>query len=290
MQNIKYHILNTVAVLIFACTASAAINQTAKALLTTGDIPAAAKQPSVDARTAPKPSMEETVSSILDSGIFKIGLMPEDSGTETAATQPPEDVSNLTLMGTVAGPWSIARALIKKNNEKEPGIFALYRVSSDITNDVYGYKLTGIDTDRVYLTENGKRTVLKLFEPTPPPQGKETRPAQQTAGSIRQTLSRAEIKQTAMGDLDNVLRGLVAGPYRKNGKLVGYHLKKVNNENILYRLGMRSGDIIMRLNGKEINSTERLYTMWKQLQSESKITVDIERGGKMMTFDLNIME
>ena len=133
--------------------------------------------------------------------------------------------------------------------------------------------------------------MLKLFEPAQPNKPQTIKPAATAAGgSVKQTISRAEIKQTAMNNLDNAMRGLVAGPYRKNGKLVGYHLKRVNNENILYRLGLRSGDIVMRINGKELNSTEKLYTMWKQMQNESRITADVERGGKMMTFDLNITE
>jgi general secretion pathway protein C len=103
-------------------------------------------------------------------------------------------------------------------------------------------------------------------------------------------MSRAEIKQKAMNDLDNAMKGLVAGPYRRNGKLDGYILKTVNQENILYQLGLRSGDVVKRVNGKEVNSTERLYAMWQTLQNESKITADIERGGRMMTFDLNITD
>jgi hypothetical protein len=53
-------------------------------------------------------------------------------------------LNTLTLMGTITGPWSIARALIKKNGEKDPAIFALYKVNSEISNDVYGYKLVRI--------------------------------------------------------------------------------------------------------------------------------------------------
>ena len=90
--------------------------------------------------------------------------------------------------------------------------------------------------------------------------------------------------------MDNALKGLRAGPYRENGEVAGYRLIKVRPYNILYKLGARNGDIVRRINGKKIDSTEKLYKMWDALKSDSRITADIERGGKIMTFEYNISE
>ena len=102
------------------------------------------------------------------------------------------------------------------------------------------------------------------------------------------TLSRAEIKQKVFNNMDNALRGLRAGPYRVNGQVQGYRLIRVRPYNILYKFGARSGDIVKRVNGRAINSTKKLYSMWEALKTESRITVDIERGGRIVTFDFNI--
>jgi type II secretion system protein C len=83
-----------------------------------------------------------------------------------------------------------------------------------------------------------------------------------------------------MNNLDNAMKGIVAGPYRKNGQIEGYQLKKVRPYNILYKFGIRSGDVIKRVNGKELNSTEKLYSMWQTMQNESQISVDVERNGR----------
>ena len=284
MQNIKYHLINIAAVTLFSWSAAGAINQTVQYALSSSNVPTQ-KQARPDKKAAPKISKDDLISPILASGAFKTTGEFSPSVQENMQSA---SLSNLTLLGTITGPAAISRALIRKDGEKNPKVFALYKIDNDIDNYVYGYKLTAIDTNKVWLESNGQRNILELFVKNKPP-APQGAPQEQQAKVIK-SMSRAEIKQKAMNDLDNAMKGLVAGPYRRNGKLDGYILKTVNQENILYQLGLRSGDVVKRVNGKEVNSTERLYAMWQTLQNESKITADIERGGRMMTFDLNITD
>ncbi len=291
MQGIKYHIINICAVVLFALAASATVNQSVQHALSDDKVPDLKKNISVQKTSAKTHSKEELVTSILDSGIFgEVNTAETAEDGEQEAAQPAASVTSLTLLGTITGPSSIARALIRKNGEQEPGIFALYKVSDKIGNSVYGYKLVSIETDKVILDDSGKRAELELYRKTEVPAPGQQTGASASGQSLKSTMSRAEIKQTVMNDLDNAMKGLVAGPYRKNGKMEGYHLKKVASSNILYRFGLRSGDIVYRINGQKINSTEKLYTMWKTMQNESRLSADIERKGQMMTVDLNITE
>ena len=91
-----------------------------------------------------------------------------------------------------------------------------------------------------------------------------------------------------VGNIDEAMKGLVVSHYRVNGKMVGYRLKKVRSSNILYKLGARSGDIVKRVNGHSINSTEKLMKLYKNINSETKIELDIERRGKPLRLDYNI--
>ncbi len=65
---------------------------------------------------------------------------------------------------------------------------------------------------------------------------------------------------------------------------------KVQEDSVLYMLGARSGDIVKRVNGKVLNSTERLYEMWASIKNESSISIDIDRNGKITTFIFNITQ
>ena len=283
MQNFKYHFINIIAVTLFSWSAAWAINQSVQYALTPSYDAAPQNQPRQNKKAAPGISQDDLVSSILMSGIFKTaGESPPMPGNAPDVSLP-----NLTLLGTITGPASISRALIKKDDEKNPKTFALYKVNNEIDNNVYGYKLVAIDINKVWLENNGQRSVLELFaKPKPPvqnnPQGQPSR--------VTMNMSRAEIKQKAMNNIDDAMKGLVAGPYRRNGKLDGYILRTVSRENILYQLGLRSGDIVKRVNGKEVDGMEKLLSMWQTMLNEPKVTADVERGGRMMAFDLNITE
>ena len=285
MQNFKYHFINITAVTLFSWSAAWAINQSVQYALSPSYAVPPQKQAGSDKKIASGISRDDLLSPILASGIFKTTdeslPMP---GSITDASLP-----NLTLLGTITGPAAISRALIKKDDEKNPKIFALHKVNNDIDNNVYGYKLVVIDTNKVWLENNGQRSVLELFVKAKPsaqsnPQG------QGQQNRVTMSMSRAEIKQKVMNNVDDAMKGLVAGPYRKNGKLEGYILKTVSQENVLYQLGLRNGDIIKRVNGKEVDGVEKLVSMWQTMQNEPKITADVERGGRMMGFDLTITE
>ncbi|MCL1911247.1 MAG: hypothetical protein FWG13_03480 [Leptospirales bacterium] len=286
MQNIRYHLINIAAVTLFSWSAAGAINQSVQYALSPSYNAPVQKQARTGQKTAPEISQDDLISPILASGIFKIAnesSLPSAPGSARDASLP-----NLTLLGTITGPAAISRALIRKDGEKDPKIYALHKINNDISNDVYGYKLVAIDTNKVWLENNGQRSVLELFVKNKP--SPQSNPQEQQQTRVTKTMSRAEIKQNTMNDIDNAMKGIVGGPYRKNGKLDGYVLKTVSQENILYQLGLRNGDIVKRVNGKELNSMEKLIAMWPTMQNETKITADVERGGRMMTFDLNITE
>ena len=91
-------------------------------------------------------------------------------------------------------------------------------------------------------------------------------------------------------NMDNALQGLQAGPYRINGQIVGYQLMTVRPQNILFKLGARSGDIVKRINGQVLDSTQKLMSMWEAIKNDPKVTIDLERGGKNIRYDFNISD
>ncbi len=287
MQNVKYHAINLMAVLLFSYTASDTIGSIAEFNLSPDIKSPGQKHSTENNKNAAKNF--DGYKNVIESGFFRISDTANELSVNSASPEI-ESIDSLILMGTITGPASIARAIIKKKGEKELGVFALYNVNNETGKDVYGYKLTHIDINKVFLESNGQKSVLKIYDPENNNKfaGKNTLPS--VKGSQKKNISRAEIKQKVLNNLDNAMKGLVAGPYRKNGKIVGFRLKKVRPYNILYKFGARSGDIIKRINGKALNSTEKLYKMWQTIQNESKVAVDLERRGQSISLDLNITD
>lgn len=288
MQNFKYHILNILSALVFSYTTATAINQIIKHNLAPMPVPQLATQVHRSSTPTETPlSWQLVQSNIIDKKVFKEMKADEVAGGTSQITE-------LTLVGTISGPVKIARALIRKQGENEAKIFALYKVSKDIGSDVFGYSLVRIYDTKIVLASGEQKIELNLFEKkqlgqNPPPQeGAENAPS--AGSSVKKTISRSEVQQLSAGSVDNATRGLRAGPYRINGQIVGYQLMQVRPYNILYKLGARSGDIIKRVNGKALDSTEKLLQMWSSLKSESQITIDLERGGTQMNFDFRVTD
>jgi len=73
-----------------------------------------------------------------------------------------------------------------------------------------------------------------------------------------------------------------------DGKIEGYKLYQVARSHIFYSLGARGGDIIKRVNGMPLNDTEKMLEIWSSVKTATKITVDLERSGKIITYEFLI--
>lgn len=277
MQNLKYHLLTIISVLFFSYILAYTINGIIRhslIVMPSAMLQSKSKQGSI--------SSPETVSidSLVESGFFRVASLDDEA---EPGNFPPSGLDDLLLLGTVTGPANIAVAMIQKRGEKNAGIFRLWK-------DVYGYQLIAINADFVYLKHNSERFKIELYEKkTGAVRSSGTAPSAQS-NLIKSSLSKAEFQQNVMNNIDNAMRGIRAGPYRENGVVEGYRLISVRPFNILYKYGIRSGDIVKRINGKKIDSTEKLFTMWQGITDESKMTADIDRNGQIVTIEINITD
>lgn len=287
MQNLKYHSLNIISIMIFSFMLASTINQVIKYNISpayTMSLTGSRKISSVNVR-----KNFDDYKVINESGFFKVASASDLAGDTTGVAG--TGISELTLLGTISGPTSIARAMILKTGEKSPGVFALYKVNNEVTNDVYGNKLVWISDSKVYLEAGGQKVALELYaKKIVSPVNPNATGQDQSGQQFTQTLSRAEVRQKVFNNMDNALQGLQAGPERVNGQIVGYRLITVRPQNILFRLGARSGDIVKRVNGQVLDSTQKLMSMWETIKNDPKITVDIERQGKNIKYDFNITD
>lgn len=291
VDNLRYHLLNIAAVTLFSYTSAQTINQGVRFYfrenMRESKVSSASRvRKNIRRKERDGLSIEEYRRAIIGSGFFKIGAESgdsSDSGVKESAPGVPVD--DLFLVGTITGHSSIARAMIRNRREKDPVVYRLWQ-------EVYGYRLVKIARERVFLKAGDRVEKIGIYDKREKASLTANRGAilRNTRGVIRKNISRAEIKQRVMNNLDNAMRGLVAGPYRRGGVIAGFRLQKVRPYNILYKLGVRSGDIVKRINGKTVDSVNKLYSMWQSLKDESKIVVDLDRRGKLLQFEYNIQE
>jgi general secretion pathway protein C len=286
MQNIKYHTINTASMLFFSFVLASTITQVYRFSAVPTVVPTQA--PRHGQRPARRVQTFNDYRTIIDSTFFRVASASGE-GPQGLALQSGPAVSDtdLQLMGTISGPWQIARALIKKKSEPEAKI---YKIGSD----VFGFRVTSIYTSKVHLKMGKDIRILDLYEDKAKEQAKPGQPLQAAApggrNSVKQNLSRSELQQKVFKNMDTALQGMRAGPYRVDGKVEGYKIFRIRPYNILYKLGARPGDIIKRVNGHPINSTEKLYQLWESVKTDSRITVDLERNRQQLNYEFNITD
>ena len=97
-----------------------------------------------------------------------------------------------------------------------------------------------------------------------------------------------EAVQTAIANLPDLLSSAFAVPrYREaeGGQRVidGFTVTQVKPSGAAERLGLRSGDVILEVNGQTLDGMPTVMRLFGQLQSASQVTVTVLRDGRRMS-------
>jgi len=87
---------------------------------------------------------------------------------------------------------------------------------------------------------------------------------------------------------EKFIRSVRIRPQRRNGKIVGYKLRKFRKNSPLAHLGAKRGDIIHAVNGTELTSAEQALNLYSGLRTENDLTFSITRKGKPMDLSVRI--
>lgn len=281
MQNIKYHTINIIAVILFSYVTAVTINLFIRNSLVY--YPSEKSTRKLLTNTEKK-TVDIEISQILETGFFPDSSVESSETAPGDSKEPDAALTDLKLLGTITGSDSMTMAFIMKRGDKQP---ALYKLKSTIG----GYRITSIQNNYIVLKKNNETFKLLLYEKKEISQDKGKDKGSDVPGeSIKRTISRAEVQQRIMNDLDKAMEGIKGGPYKVNDKIEGFRIIRIQPTNILYEYGMRNGDIIKRINGKKIDSTEKMLNIWQGFKSETKLVIDVERNGQMITFDITITD
>ena len=91
-----------------------------------------------------------------------------------------------------------------------------------------------------------------------------------------------------LADLTQLGRDARIVPNWRNGQYQGFKLIGVKPGSLYRALGIRSGDIIQRVNGEEMSSPNKAIGFLEQLRTKKEITIDIERRGQKRSLTYQI--
>ncbi len=208
----------------------------------------------------------------------------------------PDTKLRLTLRGVIAtGDREMARAIISEPAGEEK----YYALDDKLPG---GAVLKEIAADRVILqTRAGRMETLRLpkeFGGT----GRHSSPASRATGRSRDfgnrnrivpRISAAELRDYRDKMLSNPqeLVGLIrTRPVKEGGQIKGFKLFPGKDRALFKRLGLRSGDVIVSVNGMQLNDPASGLALLGQLSSATEVSVVLERRGQRQTVTLSLEE
>ena len=217
---------------------------------------------------------------IMERNLFKTKT-ETGSGTDRldVETLKPTDL-NLNLLGTITGDKKEAYAVIEDIAVKKQD---LYRIGDTIQNATVKMILR----EKVVLNVNGKDEILGIEKSSG--SQKIRKPSTKLGAGSSQNISvkRSQI-DTAIKDVNTLMKQIRIRPHFKNGKPDGFRLTGIRPNSIFYNMGLKSGDIIMGVDGKDIESVDDALKFYQNLQSSTKVQLQIKRRGRLKTIDYHI--
>ncbi|MCJ7683237.1 MAG: hypothetical protein MUO68_02980, partial [Desulfobacteraceae bacterium] len=104
----------------------------------------------------------------------------------------------------------------------------------------------------------------------------------QSGGTV--TLARSDI-QDSLKNINKLLTQARIRPNLKDGKPDGFALSYIKANSFFTKLGLKRGDIVKNINGKQINTPEDAFSFYQALESGAPLSMEISRGGKPKTIN-----
>lgn len=226
---------------------------------------------------------------ILSNNIFGFpagALSALSTGGGDAATPVPETV-NLKLMGVIAWPKGFGYAIFA---DPSSGAQEIYKTGDFVPG--YG-PLKRVLADRAYIDLKGKQVevpmaeIAMLKEIAPPPA-----PGQSGIG-VKRTSEGSYIVdqkalQSALEKPNQIMTDARLLPSMVDGKQEGFIIRDVKRGGIYDNLGLRNGDVLIRVNNFNISDPETALQAFTALKGMDRVELDIKREGSRMTLTYNI--
>ena len=215
------------------------------------------------------------VQSIADTHIF--GLADAEESGPTLIVEADADLDdtrlvNLTLNGTVASEIpNYSVAIISDGGADQE----VYVIGDSVGNNA---TLHAVYDDRVVLNEKGVLTNLKL--PSEFKNAPITNIRRSTTTTRQKPNNSQSIQAVVTQNLTKLTDVIRPTPYRVEGKQVGFRVYPGRDRRKFAALGLRPGDIIKDIDGRELTDASQAMQIFQSLGTSEQVTVTVERGGE----------
>ncbi len=200
----------------------------------------------------------------------------EEIDEEEIAALKPTSLS-IVLLGTVSGPERVAFAVMEEKGKKKQG---LYQTGDEIQGALVKKVLRG----KVILEVKGKDEILEMAQ-AKAGKGKAGRAGTASGGDGYTITVAQDDLQKSLGNINSLLTQVRIRPLIKNGKPDGLVLSHVKQGSIFEKLGLKNGDVVKKIDNKEIKTPDDAFAFYNRLKSGAELSLEIGRGSETKTLN-----
>lgn len=216
-------------------------------------------------------------------------LTPLVAKSSEKAPVPAFNQADFVLLGTVQGSFRESFALIQKISTKEERVFRMgdtvYNVGPLMSVKKEYVEILAGKVRAKIMTPSASATAASAPAPVGGAPTANTLAAQTGAGNYI-------IDQRALNaSLDNIGQAMTDArllPSMKDGKVEGFRASEVKPQGIFGTIGIKNGDVLLRMNDFPIDSPEKAIQSFATLKGQSRIRLDLIRDGQPATFNYDI--
>jgi type II secretion system protein C len=164
-----------------------------------------------------------------------------------------------------------------------------------VGESAFGGRLVSVSADGVAIEFGAERVALRLSTAT---EAAPARPAAAARPSLppgappedpetpAREMSRVEVQRRLGEEIPRILAETAVAPVTEDGRVVGVQVTRLPEGSLLTDAGLRTGDVLTRINDTDIDGMATLIGLWPRLQNASDLRAVVRRGGQ--TFSLQV--
>lgn len=219
------------------------------------------------------------LSPLLEARLF--GEASQTNNPAARSTQiPPDTKLSLKLLGIYHNPDpQQSLAMIGTADNKS----ALYHIGKTLSNGVI---LSEVHPKFVILQRGDRYETLRLVGAANNPAIAQSAPVNPNKQPPARMLGNLQRQLTTNPEaLGKLLR---VDPANENGKFIGFRLSAGQDPSLMSQFDLQAGDILTSVNGIELDSPLKGFSIVQQLSTANQLTLQIMRQGQARTLSFNI--
>lgn len=214
------------------------------------------------------------------------------SGVKEAETEH-GPISDLVLTGTATGPRDVSYAFFIDKSKSSKGKQDIFTYGEDVFN--YGV-LTEIGTSSVKIERDSVSYTVTMPDNKPVAGEKKQRADSRKktrlkfakkVGDSQYILDSTKVQQS-LDNPEQILTDARLLPNIIDGRQEGFKISEVVPDGLYHSLGLRNGDILLKINGLQISNPEVAIQAMSAMKSMNRVALDIIRDGANMSMTYQI--